>query len=726
MGVTLTDVLLFGKAQSDDVNNATLVIYRRNILRWSALGGYLDIIVHGTSPISLPDAIANSLAYLKAFGGTEQRNLPAEYTQLEYIESTGTQYIDTGVVPKTTLSIKIKYNILQLASSNNIAIFGSISSQTGLFSGVAGSPSVYYINTGATSLSDIPFAFNTIREEEYINDTMIRDGVTYTTDPIIENNISMTLFGRNTGSEIARIGTLRIYYFTLYDNGVLIQNLIPAKRNSDNVLGMYDTVSGTFLTNAGTGTFTAGPTAVPTPDTPMDIVSNNGVLKANRNLYSTEYHDKTLSQSDGITTGTNVGVNVSAMVDCTNVKSFMVTSADPKGSYRLFKYRPDGTFIDAQTTSVSIGQVLTLPSDCGYFRIQYNYSVGTGTEDILIYNSAHNLGIYTDGTVETINVHGKNLFDSTMTATGFVLDDFGQANSDPNSSVSDYIKVKPNTQYTLSLVRTQNQIYTRIITYSADKTFIALKVKDTNTNAGARTYTFTTNSNAEYIRFCFKTDSTDIQLELGSTATDYTPYFDGGTATAEMLLKVGDYQDVQSILDGVVTRNVGVLVLDGTEDWDYQSQVPSVMTIKSVVFPADFYSNPNNNVGYCNYYTVVATSTSLSSVLTSGQMGWNTIGNIMFKWTESGASGVASFKQFLAAQYANGTPVIVVYPLATPTTESVAGQTLQVQQGDNVVEITQAAIDGLEIEAKYQAAVSLTIQEVQDANLDPNVQVTIN
>ena len=58
----------------------------------------------------------------------------------------------------------------------------------------------------------------------------------------------------------------------------------------------------------------------------------------------------------------------------------------------------------------------------------------------------------------------------------------------------------------------------------------------------------------------------NIRLELGSTATAYEPYYDGGTATAEMLLKLNSYQDVQSILDGVVTRNIGIKVL-GTENW---------------------------------------------------------------------------------------------------------------------------------------------------------------
>ena len=40
---------------------------------------------------------------------------------------------------------------------------------------------------------------------------------------------------------------------------------------------------------------------------------------------------------------------------------------------------------------------------------------------------------------------------------------------------------------------------------------------------------------------------------------------------------------------------------------------------------------------------------------------------------------VAQFKQWLADQYAAGTPVILVYPLATSTTESVAGQTMNIQ-----------------------------------------------
>ena len=49
------------------------------------------------------------------------------------------------------------------------------------------------------------------------------------------------------------------------------------------------------------------------------------------------------------------------------------------------------------------------------------------------------------------------------------------------------------------------------------------------------------------------------------------------------LLKVGNYQDVQNVINGHVTRNVGIKVLDGTEDWEYSAA----------------WSKTNTNVYYC-------------------------------------------------------------------------------------------------------------------------------
>ena len=165
------------------------------------------------------------------------------------------------------------------------------------------------------------------------------------------------------------------------------------------------------------------------------------------------------------------------------------------------------------------------------------------------------------------------------------------------------------------------------------------------------------------------TPATGTGVQNG-TPTPTNPIMPNFYEQGNMILRrVGDYADSYDATTNKITRRVGVKVLDGTEKWSYQGTVQDVMTIANSVFPSDFYSNPDSNVGICGYYVIVSTSSNLSSTLQSGQMGWNTAGRIMFKWTDSGAAGLNSWKSFLASQYAAGTPVIIYYPLATPVIE---------------------------------------------------------
>lgn len=61
---------------------------------------------------------------------------------------------------------------------------------------------------------------------------------------------------------------------------------------------------------------------------------------------------------------------------------------------------------------------------------------------------------------------------------------------------------------------------------------------------------------------------------------------------------------------------------------------------------------------------------------------------------------ITRIEMFLADQYAQGTPVIVMYPLATETTESVTPQRLKTEQGDNVITVT-AEVSNIEFEVEY-------------------------
>ena len=81
---------------------------------------------------------------------------------------------------------------------------------------------------------------------------------TFTTTPIVETAGNIYMIGRNEDGVVKRLGAFKYYYMKIYENGVLVRDFVPAK-NSNNVIGMYDMVSGQFFTNAGTGDFTAGP-----------------------------------------------------------------------------------------------------------------------------------------------------------------------------------------------------------------------------------------------------------------------------------------------------------------------------------------------------------------------------------------------------------------------------------------------------------------------------------
>jgi len=165
------------------------------------------------------------------------------------------------------------------------------------------------------------------------------------------------------------------------------------------------------------------------------------------------------------------------------------------------------------------------------------------------------------------------------------------------------------------------------------------------------------------------------------------------TATCEDLLSIGDYTDIQEVIAGDVTRKVGVKVLDGTEFFNESA-------VDDYRWDSSSYATkaPVTDV-LCSHMPY--SQTPIEGPFIRGMSSEN----ISFRNMPSagvGITNVTTFKQWLADQYAAGTPVIIVYPLATATTESVAGQTLQVQQGDNTLEITQASLDNLELECKYK------------------------
>jgi len=199
--------------------------------------------------------------------------LPSGYTQLKYLESTGTQYIDTGIILNADSKIETKFKVINYLGNN--AVFGA---SNGAYH-YNGEISFFYHNPTSKMLVFEPV----VPTSNASSNVLTQPSFDLNTDYAIsmDKNLlkinyplysyatnwysgyqgtrSVYMFATNRGDTSWIGGDTIIYYFKIYNNDDLVFNGIPARRNSDNVLGIYDTVSGTFKTNAGTGTFTAGP-----------------------------------------------------------------------------------------------------------------------------------------------------------------------------------------------------------------------------------------------------------------------------------------------------------------------------------------------------------------------------------------------------------------------------------------------------------------------------------
>lgn len=465
----------------------------------------------------------------------------------------------------------------------------------------------------------------------------------------------------------------------------------------------------TFISN---GT----PITSPSPQYDIPLVSNNGVIKVSPNVFDGAWETGIYNPSSGAKTNANNRIRSVNKIIVQPATTYTLSLANGTPQARWCFYDENQEFISSASKAT-----VTTPDNAHYATVYLaqDYTVetaplcqierGSTATPYMPYGQ-----IYTDGTVETV-ASPTLIVESEVTDGTGINSQNGIPVSNPDRCIFTPFFVKAGTKVIWSANASKLGGY--LIQYSQPVVSPAYWISSIAA------------SPVEYIEGVYRRSAiatVDCYVVCQATASwsemknyNWKVTKPGSTATAEMLLKVGNYQDVQEILSGNITRNVGVKVLDGTEeDLAFNTQ-----------YNVAYFYIADKKIGE-TIYTPLLCSHLRNNSTPYAAMGYGEISstirdNGINMKVSSDITSLALFKQWLADQYNAGTPVIVVYPIRTPTTEVVAGQTLQVTQGDNTLEITQASIDGLELEAKYSAAVALTIQEVQDANLDPNVEVTI-
>ena len=171
-------------------------------------------------------------------------------------------------------------------------------------------------------------------------------------------------------------------------------------------------------------------------------------------------------------------------------------------------------------------------------------------------------------------------------------------------------------------------------------------------------------------------DSWIFMLNEGSTALPYEPsdmykipiLSNGNTYPiylSEPIRKIGDYADTINS-DGTVTRNIYKLIWTGAETgWRSVSGV----CFNQEITP-DYLRVPNKNTLICTHYKSINQVSSASAVGDGQCSLYNTGGSQRMYFKDVNISSTDAFMQYLADQYAAGTPITVWYVLATATTES--------------------------------------------------------
>ena len=259
-----------------DVNSLTIQVSADNM----SSGSYYDLyyaqedlndwkVLHlGSSTTTVIDNLDSGVKYKFLLSATNNlgtsytMSIPNGYKPVEYIQSTGTQYIKTGYKPKGSaiLNSRFKFNdttVQQRVWGNGGTLFNQFYiNGSGGFSWALQNNDGNWTPTGVTADTSIHEVVLDGTNNRVMVDGRVTNSITQTHTN--DSNYDIYLLQlNNSGSLYGVYSKENMYYFTATENNVLVHYYVPCE-NDSSVVGMYDILTGTFLQNAGSGTFGKG------------------------------------------------------------------------------------------------------------------------------------------------------------------------------------------------------------------------------------------------------------------------------------------------------------------------------------------------------------------------------------------------------------------------------------------------------------------------------------
>ena len=208
--------------------------------------------------------LGTNLVFQKG-GVTPYSRLPQGFTELAYVGTDSSAWLDTGVAGATDLEITARFSVSNFIQFG--AIYGNrIDGDHNCCRAVLYSNNQLAVDGGNGSNGNWIYDFflnqvHTLRVDTttaYLEST----STNISASPLSgnTNNIclgSNSVINPNTSRNIG----LRIFAFIIKKSGVVILNLVPAMRDNDSAVGFYDLVNDAFLKSETGVAFMAGPVA---------------------------------------------------------------------------------------------------------------------------------------------------------------------------------------------------------------------------------------------------------------------------------------------------------------------------------------------------------------------------------------------------------------------------------------------------------------------------------
>ena len=177
-------------------------------------------------------------------------SLPSGYKRLEYIKSSGTQYIDSGIQPTQNTRIDLKVSTTQTGSHT---IAGSDISWTGNGFGIGVGFAHYGTQTASIngmndgSVHDISLNKNVLSVDGEVKHTF--------SSQTFSVGYNLMLFANNRSGSKEELTEATWYSCKIYDNDTIIRDYIPCQTNTGEI-GLWDDANGQLISEQDSTSYT--------------------------------------------------------------------------------------------------------------------------------------------------------------------------------------------------------------------------------------------------------------------------------------------------------------------------------------------------------------------------------------------------------------------------------------------------------------------------------------